>query len=80
MNNEDFKVVLSDKEYIEKLEKEVYYQNKEVTRLNNIINELEKALKSHKDIKVMAHYGEYYVEIEEIYNYLQELKENNKDV
>ena len=42
MNNEDFKVVLSGKEYIEKLEKEVYYQNKEVTRLNNIINELEK--------------------------------------
>ena len=41
-------------------------------------DKLEKALKSHKDIKVMAHYGEYYVEIEEVYNYLQELKENKQ--
>lgn len=48
MNNEDFKVVLSDKEYIEKLENEVYYQNKEVTKLNNIINELENWLKEYK--------------------------------
>lgn len=55
---------------------ELEMANKEITRLNSIINELEKALKSHKDIKVMAHYGEYYVEIEEVYNYLQKLKEN----
>ena len=40
MNNEDFKVVLSDKEYIEKLEKEVHYRNKEVTRLNNTIERI----------------------------------------
>ena len=46
MNNEDFKVVLSDKEYIEKLEKEVHYQNKEVTRLNNIIDEAKEECKS----------------------------------
>lgn len=64
MNNEDFKVVLSDKEYIEKLEKELYYQNKEVTRLNNIINEKDKKIDWLNDlIKIMENYFELIVDL-----------------
>lgn len=92
MNNEDFKVVLSDKEYIEKLEKEVYYQNKEVTRLNNIINKLENWLKQRykkteenssrmKDITSLNR--EFYITVKnvqsdrkDILDKLKELKEN----
>ena len=51
---------------------------KEIERLNNIINELEKALKDHKEIKTKAHYGEYYIEVDEILNKLQQLKENKQ--
>lgn len=86
MNNEDFKVVLSDKEYIEKLEREVYYQNKEVTRLNNIINELEKEIdrllerqyESEKFAKEQGFdtYLPAKVNLEFLKNKLKELKEN----
>ena len=92
MNNEDFKVVLSDKEYIEKLEKEVYYQNKEVTRLNNIISELEKTLKQdiyklddkENPLFYEDSFIKYATERKLTYMYildkLKALKENNKDV
>ena len=43
-----------------------------------IIKELEEALKSHRNIKIKAHYKEYYVEVEEVLNYIQKLKEKYK--
>ena len=49
----------------------IYY---EVVKNKNIIKKLEKALKSHIDLKIKGHYKEYYVEIEDILNFLKELK------
>lgn len=47
----------------------------EVVKNKNIIEELEKALKSHNDLKIKCHYKEYWVEVEEVLNFLRELKE-----
>ena len=68
MNNEDFKVVLSDKEYIEKLEKEVHYQNKEVTRLNNIINEYED-----KGYDIAQERADFLLEIQRLNNIINSI-------
>ena len=54
---------------------ELEQKDKEIDRLNNIIEKLEKSLKSHKDLKIKCHYKEYWVEVEEVLNFLQELKE-----
>lgn len=73
MNNEDFKVVLSDKEYIKKLEKEVHYQNKEVTRLNNITKNKDRKIKLA--IKIFENINKIYGESPSINDVIDVLKE-----
>ena len=93
MSKEDLEVVLSDKEYIEKLEKEVYYQNKEVTRLNNIINRLQEEIEIYIDITIdhlETNNEEINFELrnkcramreikDDILNIIKELKESNNE-
>ena len=71
-----------NEEYERKLENEVKYQNSEVIRLNNIINELEKSLEKvfekmeEKQIEIEGR-GYYYTDllpIEEVLDKLKELK------
>lgn len=80
--DKEYEEYIQQKEEISRLNKQIEYANKinreAINRKNkykNIIDELEKALKSHKYIKVNAHYGEYYVEIDEVLNYIEKLKE-----
>ena len=67
-------------DYMTEQEKIKIFESREneITRLNNIIDELEKALKDHQDIKVKCHYKEYWVEVSEVLDKLKELKEGNK--
>ena len=52
---------------------------KEIKRLNNIINELEKICKDHIDIKIKTHCGKYYFDVEDILETIKALKENKND-
>lgn len=46
----------------------------ELERENKMIGDLQLMLKSHKDLEVISHYKNYYVEIEQIYYYLENIK------
>ena len=46
----------------------------ELERENKMIGDLQLMLKSHKDLEIISHYKNYYVEIEQIYYYLENIK------
>lgn len=46
----------------------------ELERENKMIGDLQLMLKSHKDLEIISHYKNYYVEIEQIYYYLEKIK------
>ena len=46
----------------------------ELEREKKMIGDLQLMLKSHKDLEVISHYKNYYVEIEQIYYYLENIK------
>lgn len=46
----------------------------EIERENKMIGDLQLMLKSHKDLEIISHYKNYYVEIEQIYYYLENIK------
>lgn len=48
------------------------------TNLHCILTELERALKDHKEIKEKINTKEYYIEIDEVLDKIQELKEKYK--
>ena len=46
----------------------------ELERENKMIGDLQLMLKSHKELEIISHYKNYYVEIEQIYYYLENIK------
>ena len=50
------------------------YQD-EIVRKDNIINKIKKALKDHKEIKNKTNTKEYYIEVDEVLDYIKELEE-----
>ena len=78
-NIETEEKALSFKDYIKYLQQKVEQQDKEIERLNNIIDELEKWLEENKKIS-QAHENVLGVNISNlVLDKLKELKENNKD-
>ena len=55
--------------------KAIRQENKQ---LKSILTELEECLNEYKDIKTKSKSNEFFVEIDEVLNYLQELKEKYK--
>lgn len=49
------------------------YQD-ELKRKDNIINKIKKALKDHKEIKNKTNTKEYYIEVDEVLDYIKELE------
>lgn len=49
------------------------YQD-EIVRKDNIINKIKKALKDHKEIKNKTNTKEYYIEVDEVLDYIKELE------
>lgn len=47
----------------------------ELQRKDNIINKIKKALKDHKEIKNKTNTKEYYIEVDEVLDYIKELEE-----
>ncbi len=64
-----------------KKEKQVEQLEKEIDRLNNIINELEKYIKTEAKIELYKDKNGFraFADSDDILNKLKELKENNKD-
>ena len=78
-NIETEEKALSFKDFIKYLQQKVEQQDKEIERLNNIIDELEKWLEENKKIS-QAHENVLGVNISNlVLDKLKELKENNKD-
>lgn len=74
------KKFLTWQEYLEKLDSfqeayENYYElYDELQRKDNIINKIKKALKDHKEIKNKTNTKEYYIEVDEVLDYIKELE------
>ena len=67
------------KDYIKHLQQKVEQQEKEIDRLNNIINELEKWLKDKEDLSCGCGITvDYLYAYENCLDKLKSLKENNK--
>ena len=58
---------------LEKQFKKYSKLQQELQRKDNIINELKKALKDHKEIKNKTNTKEYYIEVDEVLDYIKEL-------
>lgn len=59
---------------LEKQFKKYSKLQQELQRKDNIINELKKALKDHKEIKNKTNTKEYYIEVDEVLDYIKELE------
>ena len=75
--NEELKEALEDKRVC-------YYNNKAydcklLIKKAKTLNKLEKALKDHRDIKIAARCGEFYVEVDDVLDYLTKLKESDSN-
>lgn len=53
---------------------EIETLQQELQRKDNVINELKKALKDHKEIKNKTNTKEYYIEVDEVLDYIKELE------
>ena len=66
------------REESKRFENRIIELEKENYKLNSILTELERALKDHKEIKEKTNTKEYYIEVDEVLDKIQELKEKYK--
>ena len=59
---------------LEKQFKKYSKLQQELQRKDNIINKIKKALKDHKEIKNKTNTKEYYIEVDEVLDYIKELE------
>lgn len=59
---------------IVEFENQLKLKEQELQRKDNIINKIKKALKDHKEIKNKTNTKEYYIEVDEVLDYIKELE------